>query len=365
MRWTGTGRLLSAAAGWQRTPPVVTYHRVVADFAANARYAMPSMLVSRQMLERHLDWVGRRFSFVSLDELGSHLDGGESARKTVAAITFDDGYRDVYEHAFPLFQRKGIPAAMFVVTDLVGTSNLQVHDRIYLLVTRVLSAEASARRDFGRFLFALGIRSLEAAKVSGAGSDAAAVARALFNDLPQAELLRVCEALESCVGPEDEAPTALLPVTWEMLGEMHRAGWTIGSHTCTHALLTNESPARIREETAGSRRELEHRLGITVDHFAYPAGLFDSMVVSAVAAAGYRFAYATCPHRDQSRARLTIPRRVLWQNSSLDAFGRFSTTMMSFQVKTPFDLRTRCTQDHTRHRTEGARASDHDGRTRL
>lgn len=131
-----------------------------------------------------------------------------------------------------------------------------------------------------------------------------------------------------------------------MLSEMQRAGMTIGSHTRSHALLTNESRQKITEETAESRRELERRLGITVHHFAYPAGQFDSDTVEAVAEAGYRFAYTTCSHRDPARPLLTIPRRMFWENSCLNALGQFSSTMMSCQVKGTFDFRRSCAQAH-------------------
>src|SRR6266702_8381297 len=87
LHWSGAARPLGAVAGWQTTPPVITYHRVVADFAANAQHVVPSMLISSKMLEQHLDWLGRRFRFVSLDELGSHLEGGAAFKVPVAAIT--------------------------------------------------------------------------------------------------------------------------------------------------------------------------------------------------------------------------------------------------------------------------------------
>jgi peptidoglycan/xylan/chitin deacetylase (PgdA/CDA1 family) len=131
-----------------------------------------------------------------------------------------------------------------------------------------------------------------------------------------------------------------------MLAKMQRAGMTIGSHTKGHALLPNEPLDRIVEETAGSRRQLERRLGIRVDHFAYPAGRFDGRVVSAVAAAGYRFAYTTCQHRDRTRPLLTIPRRVLWQNTCCSALGRFSSAMMGCQVRGAFDFGARCRHEH-------------------
>lgn len=347
LRWSGAARLLSAASGWQSAPPVIAYHRVVADFAAHAQSTVPSMLVDAHMLEQQLDWMGRRFRFVSLDELGSQLESGGVPKRAVAAITFDDGYRDFYEQAFPLLWRKGIPTALFVVTDLMGTSRLQLHDRLYLAIGRALTASSCARRDFGHFLLGLGIHLPRLGHLNGAEGDAGAIARTLQDHLPQAELLRVSDALQAQLGPDGgETPAALLPLSWEMLAEMHAAGLTIGSHTRTHALLTNESPARALEETAGSRREIEHRLGITVHHFAYPAGRFDSRVVSATGAAGYRFAYTTCPHRDPAHPLLTVPRRVLWQNSGLGAFDRFSRTMMSCQVTTPLDFRGRCRQEH-------------------
>ena len=67
------------------------------------------MLTGADMFERHLDLVGQHFRFATLDEIGEHLATGEPFTERVAAVTFDDGYRDNYEHAFPILQRKGDP----------------------------------------------------------------------------------------------------------------------------------------------------------------------------------------------------------------------------------------------------------------
>jgi peptidoglycan/xylan/chitin deacetylase (PgdA/CDA1 family) len=137
-------------------------------------------------------------------------------------------------------------------------------------------------------------------------------------------------------------------MTWEMLAAMRRAGVTVGSHTRTHAWLTQEAPARVAEELRGSRLAIEERLGGSVDHFAYPDGRFTRATVQAVADAGYRFGYTTCTDRDGRHPLLTMPRHMLWQNSSIDAVGRFSPVVMSSHVHGVFALVRGCGQEHAR-----------------
>jgi hypothetical protein len=125
-------------AGWRHSyrPLVIGYHRIVEDFDAESKSEMPSMLTSIEMFKQHLDCLGRSFRFVSLDDIGERLLNGQPFEEPVAAITFDDGYRDVYELALPILERKGIPGAMFVVTDLVGRPTWQIHDKLYHLVAK-------------------------------------------------------------------------------------------------------------------------------------------------------------------------------------------------------------------------------------
>ena len=72
--------LAEALARGPERPLILGYHRVVDDFEGTARNEMASMLTSSEMFERHLDVVGRHFRFVSLDEIGRHLESGEPFR---------------------------------------------------------------------------------------------------------------------------------------------------------------------------------------------------------------------------------------------------------------------------------------------
>lgn len=339
---TGSDAWIGGLTDARRFRLVVGYHRVVEDFATAARQAIPAMLISRRMLERHLDWIGRRFRVISLDELGSQLECGEGFDTPVAAITFDDGYRDVYHQAFPLLKRKGLPAAVFVVTDLIGTSDVPLHDTLYHLFARAFARWRSTR-ELADALRGLGLPG-PLAETAARTKHPLAAMRRLFTTLPQAEMHRVIEALEGELGVEEAVMDGFRPLSWEMLAEMQHGGITIGSHTKTHVLLPNERWRKVLEETSGSRQELERRLGRAVGHFAYPDGRFDAATVKAVATSGYRFGYTTCRHRDRLYPLLTIPRTLLWEKSCVDALGRFSPAIMSCHANGVF--RGDCGQYH-------------------
>lgn len=346
LHWTGTNKVTSIMNGPGKMPLVIGYHRVVENFAASAENYIPAMLISQKMLERHLDWIGRRYRFISLGELGARLESGEPLHEPVAAITFDDGYSDVYYNALPLLKRKGIPAAVFVVTGLPDTSALLTHDLLYLLFARAFSRNGRGSRDLEGLLRSLEIVLPGFAATNGHPRDPITAACAVLRSLPQVGVRQVIEALQAQVEVEESIPEAHRALSWEMISEMHRAGITIGSHTMTHAVLTNEGAGKVRDEIVGSRQELECRLGTSINHIAYPDGRFNASTVRAVVGSGYRFAYTTCWHRDPYYPLLTIPRKLLWENSCLDALGRFSGAIMSCHANGVFGFGSRCVQDH-------------------
>src|SRR5438128_1134088 len=324
-------------------PLVVGYHRIVEDFSSEANVEMPSMLTSRTMFERHLDCLGKSFRFVSLDEIGDRLLNGLPFHEPVAAITFDDGYRDVYELALPVLERKGIPAAMFVVTDLVSRPAWQIHDKLYHLVAKAFRCWEDPRSKMLGLLSDLGLPAHDLTRRSATGNPMLAVS-ALLPELPQADIRRLMTGLELSVG--NGFHNVPLAVTWEMVSDMRRRGFIIGSHTRSHVSLPVESPERIAAEVEASKADLESRLGERIDHFAYPGGHFNTAVVEAVARAGYRFAYTACRHDEPRHPLLTIQRLLLWQGSSVDGDGDFIPHILSCQAHDLWPPARKCERVH-------------------
>ncbi|HEV7278861.1 MAG TPA: polysaccharide deacetylase family protein [Pirellulaceae bacterium] len=101
--------------------PALFYHRV-AD-----THPTP-WTISRADFERQIDWMAKRFEFISLDELQRRMQERSSFRAAVA-ITFDDGYRENLDFALPLLLRLRIPVTYYVTAGNVLSGKTFPHDR--------------------------------------------------------------------------------------------------------------------------------------------------------------------------------------------------------------------------------------------
>jgi peptidoglycan/xylan/chitin deacetylase (PgdA/CDA1 family) len=68
------------------------------------------------------------------------------------------------------------------------------------------------------------------------------------------------------------------------------AGHQIGAHTCTHPRLSQLSEAQAKEEISASRKKLEDRFGVPIEHFAYPYGDYNQRTVELVRQVGFQTA---------------------------------------------------------------------------
>jgi peptidoglycan/xylan/chitin deacetylase (PgdA/CDA1 family) len=171
--------------------------------------------------------------------------------------------------------------------------------------------------------------------------------RWLLSTLTQNQFRCAIEVLETVCRIDNSDYPDMQLLDWEMVETMADSGMTIGSHTQTHALLTEESVELVAAQTAGSMLTLKNKLKRPILHFAYPDGRFNPAVVSAVAGAGYRFGYGTCLHRDPSHPLLTIPRTLLSERTCEDSAGEFSPALLSIHALRLYDLWSPCPHDHS------------------
>lgn len=86
-------------------------------------------------------------------------------------------------------------------------------------------------------------------------------------------------------------PRDLATMDWEALRALAERGVEIGSHTLSHAHLTEVSASELERELGDSRDRLEAELGRRCRFLAYPYGEHDGRTQQAARAAGYEAAF--------------------------------------------------------------------------
>lgn len=241
---------------------ILTLHHVRPD--AGRGFSPNGILeITPEFLDRALHLVrDLGFDIVSLDEAVARTVAGHSERFFIA-LTFDDGYRDNVDHAWPVLAKHNAPWTMFVTPGFA--------DRTAPLWWLVFE-EAIRRLD--RVEARWGNQSFSARTVSDLEKQLA------FDQLywrlragPEASLLQVVAALGQEAGVNVAAMTDALCLDWAQLKALAGApGVTIGAHTMTHPMLARHDAAFARREIADSKARLEHELGLPIRHLAYPVG---------------------------------------------------------------------------------------------
>lgn len=246
--------------------------------------------VAVEVLEAQLEMFSRFCTVLPLDDIVRRLEEGRPLPRRCVALTFDDGYREVFTLVRPLLKRYGLPATLFVTVealergflwpDLLRYAIRQTHEPHVALETLDGSAlELALSTDANR---------LQAVKRLDA------LLKQLANGHKQRVLGELVRKLLH-VEPRAVAMERVM-LSWEELNALMRDGLAIGSHTMTHPILTRVSTEQAAEEIARSRQALQARLGRAVDHFAYPNGQpedFSPAIQRLVASAGFRSASTT------------------------------------------------------------------------
>jgi peptidoglycan/xylan/chitin deacetylase (PgdA/CDA1 family) len=100
---------------------ILLYHHVApldsipAGGSDGWRFTHSPAAFERQLLELRR----RHYRFISLAELVNELNHGKQERQDSVVVTFDDGWMDNYEFAFPVLQKLGITATFFVISEHV------------------------------------------------------------------------------------------------------------------------------------------------------------------------------------------------------------------------------------------------------
>jgi peptidoglycan/xylan/chitin deacetylase (PgdA/CDA1 family) len=220
--------------------------------------------VTPRFLERVIRRLRRsRVDLVSLDEMHRRLKTGDHPRRFVC-FTFDGGYRDNAEFAYPVLKKYEVPFAIYVATGFA--------DRLGELWWLALEAVV-AQND----LIGLRLDGRDRWFESGSVHQKNAVFDHIYTWLRQLptedELRAVMRELTARHRVDMAAFCSDLCMDWGELAKLAADPLvTIGAHTVNHPILTKVSDKAVRAELDNGRNVIKAALGVRPAHLAYPVG---------------------------------------------------------------------------------------------
>lgn len=259
-------------------PKVLVYHRFTPG-----EQSVPHR-VNAAAFAWQLDTLMRDFEVISLKECVARFHRAGRWPRGSAVLTIDDGYRDMYEVAWPELAKRNVPATLFVTTEFVDGKLWLWPDRLQYALDRTVCVNCTIQL------------AGEAVSLSLNTEQARSRAWQMFSDhciaLPDNERLSFIRQVELLLGgePPSAPPAEYAAVTWEQLREMRAGNIEIGGHTMTHPILSKIDVALLDKEIGGCRQRIEEKLSAEVHSFCYPnsgPGDINEAVIAAVSRAGY------------------------------------------------------------------------------
>ena len=272
--------------------PILAYHRIY-DINDESTYFFDPELVSAssEQFDWQMRYIRRRYHAISFGDLALSLAGKKKLKRRSIIVTFDDGYSDNYEIAYPILQQYGLPATVFLSTGYIGTKKVFWFDWVVYMLSHTSNVTLYSQ------LFD------EPIKLNGNVQDrrlAAYKSLAKLKVLPDTDRKVLIAEIESALDIEQPQEGFLhsRALTWSQVKEMAENGIEIGSHTVSHPILSNLNADEMYTELRSSKEEIERHTGEEVNVLSYPVGgkrSFNDKVKSAVRRVGYKLACSYIP----------------------------------------------------------------------
>lgn len=241
---------------------VLTYHRVLPSLQEVQTIVQPGMYVLVDTFRSHLRTLKENYNVLPLEELISRSERGLCLRNC-CALTLDDGWLDNFTYAFPILQEYHIPATIFLATNHIGTNRLFWPEEFaFYLKNPAIKTAFQHDSILGVFLNDIG----------GADEDETSfdyVIRAL-KQLPPYKRENLLQDIRAIAG-EWHVERQLM--NWKEVLTMQASGLiSFGAHTANHVILDQVPFSEAKAEIVSSLDEIERRIGVRPEFFAYPNG---------------------------------------------------------------------------------------------
>ena len=273
---------------------ILTLHRVGMK-NENDYSGLPNIFIKVENFKKIVGFIKKYYNVISLKQFYQYKNEGKKLPNNSLMITFDDGYKDAYEYAFPLLKEHNFPFVLFLPSDLLNGKVDYWWDRFY---------------NYGRILDNNTLKKVLIAKELPT-EIYSAVTNLLdsypdhhpdmienliieIRKLPKSQIDLILADIKKKISKDRlDRITKNELINSDEVNEMLQNGAELGSHTVTHCFLDSISFEEGDIEINESKKVLEGAFYNKIDSFAYPGGLWRKETEESLLKSGYLSAF-TC-----------------------------------------------------------------------
>jgi peptidoglycan/xylan/chitin deacetylase (PgdA/CDA1 family) len=264
---------------------ILAYHRVLDDQVNSFAFDKDVISANSEDFYQQMKFVSRHFEVISFADLHQCERENRNWPDRALIVTFDDGYKDNYTHAYPILKAFHIPATIFLVTGHIGQNKLFWWDAIAYCVkqTKLAAKDFPAIAEQPLQLTDQREKELAIQRILG-------WIKQVPDEVSRQFVARLPEELEVEM---PEGVSQGMHLSWDEVKEMAENKIEFGSHTVTHPILANVGEEQLESELFESKKTIEQNLNKEILALSYPVGRktkFNRLTQQAAAKQGFRYA---------------------------------------------------------------------------
>ncbi len=260
-----------------QSPRIFLYHGVAPTQKDFGIYNYRGKFISPVAFRKQLLWLKKNYTILPLPYYIELLLDKKRFPPNVCSITFDDGYLNNYEFAFPLLKEFAIPATFFVTTDFVDQKTPLWVDILEYAIGKAKAPELRIIYNGQPTSFNLSTYRDRCATDS--------ILRNHLKKIPRSHALKLLEDIVQATGTDLRKKFHNSPYQafgWDNAREMASSGMTIMPHTLSHPILSQTPPQEVLTEISDSRNRVQKEMEKRSDLFAYPNGQSEDFSMATV-----------------------------------------------------------------------------------
>jgi peptidoglycan/xylan/chitin deacetylase (PgdA/CDA1 family) len=261
---------------------ILMYHRILPADDPRSLLEEPGMMVTPDTFEMQMKTVKSLFATIHLSDWPEQKNSSRPLPQRCCAITFDDGWVDNYEFAYPILEELGIQATIFLVSDMVGEKHQFWPERLAHILSTIAQRHPTQWTHpsldwIKQYPSSYGFTHVKPSQEQI--SEIIAGAKSLSDDEIHRRLDDIEQQLKLTIS--DGRPSLL---NWQQIKIMCESGLIeVGSHTCHHTRLTDEKTTSVlHDEVVNSKTLIEEKTGTMVKTFCFPNGDYSDAALSMV-----------------------------------------------------------------------------------